>query len=337
MRDAHSTAPSASRAGLLARSSGRLVAGALAELLHALAKRPGEEPVRLELTSELGRGSVSLIGAQIVDAQCGVIVGEGAALRLLMAESGTYRITYGAAARARARRLDAPARRVLAESASFRKSWRQLAGARLPPATRLSVDRGRLERARDGLDLEALSLLARLNGKKPLIDIVGVEDPDAARQFERLREFVRDGLVRAVSMPAAVRESTAMSLTRTLPALALQPDAMAKIYARHVLVGNSPVRTLVRASAVALMISTLFLGVARGHWELTVGGQLMGWALLVLGHSVTRRPELMYTFPSALLLEPVLFCAEALERLGVRGGFIARGRTIARQALSSTS
>ena len=45
----------------------------------------------------------------------------------------------------------------------------------------------------------------------------------------------------------------------------------------------------------------------------------------------------MYTFPSALLLEPVLFCAEALERVGVRGGFISRGRNIARQALSSTS
>ena len=81
--------------------------------------------------------------------------------------------------------------------------------------------------------------------------------------------------------------------------------------------------------------ATLALALVRGRWELAVGGQLMGWALLVLGHSVTRRPELMYAFPSALLLEPVMVIAQALERVGLRPGFVARGRHIARQALSS--
>lgn len=323
------------------RDRGRLSAETLEALLRELAARDDGRTVVVELRTELGDGGVTLDRGLVVDARCGAIVGAGAIVRLLQAERGDYRLR--GRARPGARRLNASPQRVLEEGARFKDAWHQLAGDRLPPTTRLAVDRARLEGARDQLDLEALGLLARLDGSKPLLDIVDLEAPDAARQFERLRALIGDGLARVVAIPAAVRESAAMTLTRSVPALREPPDAvatmlataLAKIYARHVLVGNSAARTLVRAAAVALLLSTLALALVRGRWELAVGGQLMGWALLVLGHSVTRRPELMYAFPSALLLEPVMVIAQALERVGLRPGFVARGRHIARQALSS--
>ena len=83
---------------------------------------------------------------------------------------------------------------------------------------------------------------------------------------------------------------------------------------------------------IPLLIATTVAALVLLDWRVFVGGQLVGWAIQLVGHRIEgNRPVLLHR-PSALVMGPLMVLVELGEAFGLRVAF-ARS---AREALDET-
>lgn len=278
---------------------------------------------QVELDTDIGEATVWFREREIIDAVCGDATGADAIYRLAMADDGSFVARFRDDDRAP--RLHGAPQRLLMEAARRRDEWFQRAGDGLRPDTRLAAKRDGLVTTGDGLSIGELALLARLDGATPLVDVIPPGDDDATHLFEQI-ENLRELDLLVEADPTQSRSAGARVELAPPP---IPESFWVRGYATYVTFEHTPARWVIRCAALLLMLVTAILGLALWSGRVALAGQLLGWALLLLGHATTTFPQLPFRTPALLLCEPLLFVAELLERVGMQFSFTERGRALA--------
>lgn len=315
-----------------------LFAGSLADVsigdLFQTLEMSGK-PSRVEFETDVGAGTVWFREREVVAALCAGQTGADAIYRLAMADEGSFIASFKEELEL-PHRLQLSPQRLLMEAARRRDEWLERAGDGLRPATCVAV----ADASGAALDADAQALLERIGAGAQLLDAIPpTGEEDVAARFTTLRALLADGVVveRSVleSTPASASTTSAPSIVISevsAPAVLVPPveDFWVRAVAVYVL-GNTPGRAVARLLAVGVMLLAVVLGLVWGSARVLLGGLLLGWALLLLGHAAADLPQLPLRRPLLLLGEPLVTIADLLARLGVKLDVVDRGRALARR------
>ena len=285
------------------------------------------KPSEVEFETDVGRALVWFRDRAIVDAECGEVRGADAIYRLAMADDGTFTARFQESERPAAIRTSPQF--LVMEAARRRDEWLERAGPGLRGATRLVPVAAAIAAGQGALDADARALLGRLDGEVQLIDLVAPGDEEAAALFRPIRALLGAGLVTAVERPFASSLSMQAGAIEVPEALGPPPSFWAQAVAAARLLAPA-----LRALALAALALGAALAVLWVSGRALVGGLLVAWALLLLGHALGRRPWLPLRRPLLVVAAPVAVVADLLDRAGVALDFVRRGRELA--ARSST-
>lgn len=282
---------------------------------------------RVEFDTDVGMATVWFRERWIVGARCGALTGADVVYRVAMADEGSFIATFQEEELAEPLQLSPQF--VLMEAARRRDEWFERAGEGLRASTRVAVaDRSRGESLAD----EARALVERVGDGASLVDLIPPGDEEALARFKPLRALLADGVLAVVERMSAASQSVIHEVE--LDVLAPPPieDFWAVAYASYTALRGPAWRGLARGLALAAMILGVVLAVAWGSGRALLGGLLVGWALIFAGHAASVVPQLPLRRPALVLCEPALILAHVLDRLGVKLGFVGRGRQLAGRA-----
>lgn len=281
----------------------------------------------IEFDTDIGRALVWFRDRAIIDAECGDARGADAIYRLAMADDGTFIARFRESARPP--QIHKSPQFLLMEAARRRDEWLEAAGPRLRAATRLAVVPAALRGRGDALAPDRRALAERFDGDLQLIDAIPPGD-DATARFPPLRELVDGGVLEVIERP--YRSTLGMQEGALDILTAPAPDLWERAFIAYHLLDRTPRRAVIRVIAVNALIVSLILGLAWLEWRVVVGGQMIGWALLLLGHALGAHPQLVLRHPLLVAVEPAVIIADLLDRAGIAIAFVRRGRDlVARQ------
>lgn len=322
---------------LFAGSIADVSIGDLFQTLEMAAK-----PARAEFDTDIGRGTVWFREREVVGAECGGFTGADAIYRLAMADEGNFVASFKEDDD-EPQTLQLSPQRLLMEAARRRDEWLDRAGEGLRPATRV-VPVPRAERGALVADAHALALTVGEGAQ--LVDLIPPGSEDITTLFRALRACLEAEVLRVVD-PTMSTSASSLSggiiiepISDLIPASAAAPPQVQPeppvtpsfwvgACATHVRLGEVPARALIQRLALGVMLVGILLALALWSGRVFLAAQLLGWALLFLGHAAGRLPELPFRRPLLALAEPVVLAADALDRVGVKIGFVARGRELA--------
>lgn len=324
---------------LFAGSIADVSIGDLFQTLEMAAK-----PARAEFDTDIGRGTVWFREREVVGAECGGFTGADAIYRLAMADEGNFVASFKEDDD-EPQTLQLSPQRLLMEAARRRDEWLDRAGEGLRPATRV-VPVPRAERGALAADAHALALTVGAGAQ--LVDLIPPGAEDITALFRALRACLEAEVLRVVD-PSMSTSASSLSggiviepISDLLPVSAEPPSAppvpaepppsfWVGACATHVRLGEAPARAMVQRLALGAMLLGLLLALVLWSGRVFLAAQLLGWALLFVGHAAGRLPQLPFRRPLLALAEPVVLAADALDRVGVPIGFVARGRELARR------
>lgn len=275
----------------------------------------------IDFDTELGAGTVWFRDREVIDAVSGECEGADAVYRIAMAEEGSFV--------ARFKDIERPARihlapqRVLMESARREDEWKKAAAGRARPGTCYAAIQREVGLRTGDLTHAEFELLAKLDGSRLLVDVIIPGDEAAPEEFKRLATLLDQGLLEEVAPPKALLSSLIRGAVSETP-----ENFMVAAYAAYAAFGGGARKGL-RYAAALILVGTLLASLVLG-WRVLVGGQLLGWGLLLIGHGISSLPQLPLWKPAHLFVEPVLVIADMLGGAGVELGFVHRGRELAR-------
>jgi len=77
---------------------------------------------------------------------------------------------------------------------------------------------------------------------------------------------------------------------------------------------------------IPLLIATAVGALLLLDWRLFVAGQVVGWAIQLVGHRIEGNRPVLLKRPSAFLMGPLMVLVELGEWLGLRFAFARRAR-----------
>lgn len=104
----------------------------------------------------------------------------------------------------------------------------------------------------------------------------------------------------------------------------------AREFAHYLSEHRHPANKATHFIGIPLLIASTVAALTLLDWRLFVGGQLVGWAIQLVGHRIEGNRPVLLQRPSALLMGPLMVLVELGESLGLRFAFARR----ARQALA---
>lgn len=276
----------------------------------------------IEFDTDIGRAIVWFRDRAIIDAECGEARGADAIYRLAMADDGTFIARFRESARPP--QIHKSPQFLLMEAARRRDEWLEAAGPRLRAATRLTVVPAALRG--DALSPDRRALAERFDGDLQLIDAIPPGD-DASARLPDVRGLVDAGVLEVLERPY---RSTLGMQEGALDILATPaPEFWERAFVAYHLLDRTPRRAAIRVIAVNLLIISLILGLAWLDWRVLVGGQMIGWALLLVGHALGAHPQLVLRQPLLVAVEPLVIITDLLDRAGLSIAFVRRGRELA--------
>lgn len=79
---------------------------------------------------------------------------------------------------------------------------------------------------------------------------------------------------------------------------------------------------------IPILLATLIISIVTLDWRIFLGGQLLGWAIQLVGHKLEgNRPALLKN-PIAFLMGPLMVLVEMAEIVGLRFSFAERARRV---------
>lgn len=281
---------------------------------------------RVEFDTDVGNATVWFRERAIVGASCGGSRGADAVYRVAMADEGTFIATFREEELAEPVHL--PPQFVLMEAARRRDEWLERAGEGLRAATRVAL--GDAEAA-EALGDDARALLGRVGDGALVIDLIPPGEEAVLAGFRPLRALLEAGALRVVAPPATspptpVEESV---VSIVIPVEPMDAPFWDVAFAAYVRIEGPPWRAAARSLALAVMLVGLALAAVWASGRALVGGLALGWGLILVGHAASVMPQLPLRRPALVLGEPLLIAADLLDRVGVRLGFVGRGRRLA--------
>ncbi len=77
---------------------------------------------------------------------------------------------------------------------------------------------------------------------------------------------------------------------------------------------------------IPLLVATAVGALVLLDWRLFVAGQIVGWAIQLVGHRIEGNRPVLLKRPSAFLMGPLMVLVELGEWLGLRFAFARRAR-----------
>ena len=282
---------------------------------------------RIEFETDVGVATVWFKDRAIVGASCGELSGADVVYRVAMADEGSFIATFRDEDQAAPLQLSPQF--LLMEAARRRDEWLGRAGEGVRAATRVAVVD---VAAAAALDDDARALLGRVGAGAMVIDLVPpADEEDALAGLRSIQALLAAGAIAVVERPATppsvtVEESTPAAAVLAPPPIESPWDVA---FAAYVRLAGPPWRGVLRVLALAAIIAGIVLAAMWGSGRALVGGLLLGWGLILLGHAAGVVPQLTLRRPALVLGEPLLIAADLLDRVGVRLGFVDRGRRLA--------
>lgn len=107
------------------------------------------------------------------------------------------------------------------------------------------------------------------------------------------------------------------------------PDFWTRQFAFYLLEHTHPVNRATHMVGIPLLIITLIWGILSLNLWIFIGGQIVGWAIQLIGHRIEgNRPALLKN-PISFLMGPLMVTVEILELIGLEFGFAHQARTVA--------
>lgn len=316
---------SPSRANMQTRFAGSLADVSIGDLFQTL--EMSAKSSKIEFDTDVGRANVWFREREVIDAECGEITGADAIYRLAMADEGVFAASFDK--QDHPQRFELAPQRLLMEAARRRDEWLDRVGEGLRPATRIAVvDWARAERS-GSLGAAEQALLDRVGKGVQLVDVIPPGDDEAIKLARPIRALLEAGVLRIVDASAESMTSAALQVLAPPPAEEFWATAFAAYH-----FANTTPRALARNLALVLMVAGVVLGLAWGSGRALLGGQLLGWSLILFGHAAAGMPQLPFRRPLLLLCEPLVIVADMLARAGVHIDFVDRGRALAGRSAS---
>ncbi|MCA9638279.1 MAG: DUF962 domain-containing protein, partial [Myxococcales bacterium] len=79
---------------------------------------------------------------------------------------------------------------------------------------------------------------------------------------------------------------------------------------------------------IPILVVSGIVGIAALSWRIVVAGQVIGWAIQILGHRIEGNRPALLRRKMSFVMGPVMVGVELLERLGLRFAFAERARRI---------
>jgi uncharacterized membrane protein YGL010W len=77
---------------------------------------------------------------------------------------------------------------------------------------------------------------------------------------------------------------------------------------------------------IPILLVTGLVGLFSANWSLLVGGQVVGWALQLLGHRIEGNRPALLERKISFVMGPMMVLVELAEHLGLRFAFADRAR-----------
>ncbi|MCB9569338.1 MAG: DUF4388 domain-containing protein [Myxococcales bacterium] len=299
------------------RFAGSLADVSIGDLFQTLEMAAKSSTIDFE--TDVGDGTVWFQDREVVRAECAGTVGADAVYRLAMADEGTFVARFRSSEEPPVVHISP--QRLLMESARRRDEWLARSGE-LRPANTLRLAPGA---SLDELDDDSRELAEAVGDGVQVIDLVPPID-EAFDRLKPLQALIRGGVIEVGAPPPASPGSSLIPAQTELPPL---DEFWESAFVTYLVLGRGPRRALLRVVAINLMIISIVVGVAWWSGRVILGGQLLGWALLLAGHATSSYPQLTLRRPLLVLCEPLVVIADMLDRTGVKVGFVSRGRAFA--------
>ena len=114
---------------------------------------------------------------------------------------------------------------------------------------------------------------------------------------------------------------------RDSPAEAVRPDSYwEREFTLYLAEHRHPANKATHFVGIPLLIATAVGALVLLDWRLFLGGQVLGWAIQLVGHRIEGNRPVLLERPSAFLMGPLMVLVELGELLGLRFGFARRAR-----------
>ena len=104
------------------------------------------------------------------------------------------------------------------------------------------------------------------------------------------------------------------------------PGFWEREFAHYLAEHRHPLNKATHFVGIPLLIATAVAALVLLDWRLFVGGQLVGWAIQVLGHRIEGNRPVLLQRPSAFLMGPLMVLVELAGLLGWSPAFARRAR-----------
>ncbi|MCB9567929.1 MAG: DUF962 domain-containing protein [Myxococcales bacterium] len=105
-------------------------------------------------------------------------------------------------------------------------------------------------------------------------------------------------------------------------------DVWTREFAYYLNEHRHPLNRLTHLFGIPILVVSGIVGIAALSWRIVVAGQVIGWAIQILGHRIEGNRPALLRRKMSFVMGPVMVGVELLERLGLRFAFAERARRI---------
>ncbi|MFM7202163.1 MAG: DUF962 domain-containing protein [Myxococcota bacterium] len=111
-----------------------------------------------------------------------------------------------------------------------------------------------------------------------------------------------------------------------MPRIATIQDFWVREFAYYLNEHRHPMNRATHMVGIPIIVLTLIYAIVTLSWTILLGGQVVGWAIQIIGHRIEGNKPALLKRPISLLMGPLMVMVEMLEGVGIHFDFAARAR-----------
>lgn len=106
------------------------------------------------------------------------------------------------------------------------------------------------------------------------------------------------------------------------------PSLLEREFAYYAHEHRHPSNRLTHLFGIPILLITLAIAAATMSWQWLVGGQIVGWAIQLVGHRYEGNRPAFLKRPLGLMMGPMMVLVELAELAGIQFAFAERARKV---------
>lgn len=125
-----------------------------------------------------------------------------------------------------------------------------------------------------------------------------------------------------------VNTSSSLPQDVSLDRIAEIENVLEREFAYYVHEHRHPMNRFTHMFGIPIIVFTLLIALFTWSWQWLVGGQVIGWAIQILGHRIEGNRPALLKRPISLLMGPLMVGVEYAEMVGLHFAFADRARKL---------